>query len=222
MPKRGEFEDLTGREFGRLTVIGLDSTKTVKSKKRIRRYQIWKCVCVCGNTCLVKSIDLKSGHTRSCGCYMVESRRAGHRKTHGLSRTRLYRIFASMKTRCYNSADSHYQSYGGRGITICDEWLSDFSAFYKWAMENGYKSDGTCSIDRIDVDKGYSPDNCRLIPMHEQGFNKTNTHYIEVQGERLSIAKAAEIYGLNVKTIYTRVYRGQTPIREEELCRRLH
>jgi hypothetical protein len=152
---------------------------------------------------------------------MVQTRKAGHRTTHGLSKTRLYKIYTSMKTRCYNPADSHYHSYGGRGITICDEWLNDFSAFYNWAIENGYEPDGEHTIDRIDVDKGYSPANCRFITIHDQQFNKTNTHYIEVQGERISIAQAAERFGLNPKTIYTRVYRGQVPIREDELCKRL-
>lgn len=221
MPKKGEYEDLTGRVFGRLTVVELDHIETIRKNNRNRRHFVWKCMCQCGNVCSVRSTDLKSGHTKSCGCYMVQTRKAGHRTTHGLSKTRLYKIYTSMKTRCYNPADSHYHSYGGRGITICDEWLNDFSAFYNWAIENGYEPDGAHSIDRIDVDKGYSPANCRFITLHEQQFNKTNTHYIEVQGERISIAQAAERFGLNPKTIYTRVYRGQVPIREDELCKRL-
>lgn len=217
MPRKGEHEDLTGRTFGKLTVKRFSHVDTKKSNNRTTRHYVWECDCECGNTSFVRANNLKSGHTTSCGCYIEQARKAGLRTSHGLSKTRLYKVYTSMKSRCYNPSERSYHSYGGRGITICDEWLHDFKAFYDWAIANGYQGDGKRSIDRIDVDKGYSPDNCRFISMHEQGFNKTTTHYIEVCGERLSIAEAAEKYGLKSKTIYTRVYRGQAPIKDEEI-----
>lgn len=155
--------DITGQRFGRLLVIQ-------KAEPR-KGYNgaMWKCVCDCGKTTIVNGQNLKSGNTTSCGCYGIE-RKTNTPKTHGKSGTRLHRIWKAMHSRCYNKNFHAYNHYGGRGITICDEWLHDFQAFHDWAIVNGYKDN--LSIDRIDNDKGYSPDNCRWVTMEEQNKNK--------------------------------------------------
>ena len=154
--------DLTGQRFGRLTV-----------EKRAGTSQngnvLWACKCDCGNITVVKGYSLKNSITRSCGCLIAESTK-DRNTTHGLRKTRLYRIWANMKDRCLNSNAPGYLYYGGRGITICDEWKNDFLQFYDWAMANGYADD--LSIDRIDNDKGYNPDNCRWATHSEQMRNR--------------------------------------------------
>lgn len=222
MPKRGERKDLTGMRFGRLLVESEAAPVTVFSGARIHRYYRWNCTCDCGNSCIVKSQELLAGKTVSCGCFANEKRLA-NRKTHGLSKTRLYRVYTGMKTRCYNKRDPHYHSYGGRGIRICDEWLHDFKSFYDWALSNGYDPDaspGACSIDRIDVDGDYSPDNCRFITMSEQAYNKTDSHLIYYKGEMVPISKVAKLEGISEKTIFSRVYRGQDPLKDIRKTRR--
>lgn len=130
---------------------------------------MWKCVCDCGRTTIVNGQNLKSGNTTSCGCYGIE-RRNNASKTHGKSNTRLHRIWKAMHSRCYNKKYHAYKYYGGRGITICEEWLHNFKTFYDWAMANGYEENLT--IDRIDPNGNYSPNNCRWVTMELQNKNK--------------------------------------------------
>jgi hypothetical protein len=154
--------DLSGEVFGKLTVL---------KKVGVDKYKIsqWECLCDCGNITVASISNLRNGNTTSCGCYGRERKREAN-KTHGKSNTRVHRIWKAMHTRCYNPNFKFYHHYGGRGITICDEWLHNFQAFYDWAMVNGYKDDLT--IDRIDSNKGYSPHNCRWVTMAEQNKNK--------------------------------------------------
>lgn len=164
------FIDLTGQKFGRLTVISLYSRATKKPPQQTK----WLCKCDCGNEKIASREGLIKGKTNSCGCLRKEIT-AKRRRIHSKTRTRLYKVWISMKARCNNPNNKRYSSYGGRGITICDEWLHDFQAFYDWATANGYDETanfGQCTIDRIDNDKGYSPDNCRWVTMAEQNKNK--------------------------------------------------
>lgn len=154
--------DLTGLRFGRLEV--LERTWTNK-----HREFLWRCRCDCGNETVVPTHNLNSGNTTSCGCFGRERRTAAV-TTHGAAGCRLYRIWKAMHTRCYNQNSPAYSYYGGRGIEICDEWKSDFSSFPKWASGNGYSDELT--IDRVDNNKGYSPDNCRWATMAQQNENK--------------------------------------------------
>jgi len=147
--------DLTGKRFGRLVVLGIDGHHDK------RRW--WTCQCDCGNVVTLSTNRLTALETKSCGCLKGQ---IGAKAQGG----RLYKIFDGMKSRCYNPHATGYKNYGGRGITICDEWLSNFWSFHNWAMSSGY-ADGL-TIDRIDNDKGYSPDNCRWATMAEQNKNK--------------------------------------------------
>ncbi len=162
----GKLIDLTGQRFGRLTVVQRAGTS-----KQGRA--LWLCRCTCGKETVVLSSSLRRGATQSCGCIhseMLHNRITAQNTTHGGKGTRLYRIWHGMKQRCYNPKSDHYNLYGGRGISVCAEWLHDFATFQKWAVSHGYQDDLT--IDRIDNDKGYSPDNCRWVTVKEQNNNK--------------------------------------------------
>ncbi len=160
--------DLTGQRFGRLVVVERAENDS-HNKAR------WRCRCDCGKETLAMAKSLRSGSKKSCGCLEAENRaaiktRGGCDVIHGATDTRLYRIWWAMKTRCYNKNHRSFPNYGGRGITVCAEWLHDFTAFQKWSMAHGYADD--LSIDRIDNDRGYSPDNCRWATDDEQRHNK--------------------------------------------------
>ena len=147
---------------------------TENSKKKFR-YGIYKCG-FCGEEFRVQMRSVKNGNTKSCGCY--NKRRASEtHKTHGKCYTRLYIIWTKMKDRTLNTKHKHYNGYGGRGITICEEWKNDFMSFYNWAMKNGYSD--KLSIDRIDNDGNYCPENCRwttrVIQQRNQRMQKNNT-----------------------------------------------
>lgn len=133
----------------------------------------YNCTCECGQEKTVQAKHLKSGAIDNCGCLKagrcIETRKA-HGNVHGGNGTRLYNIWCGMKSRCYNQNRDRYHDYGGRGITVCDEWLHDFAAFRDWSMANGYTD--TLTIDRIDNDKGYSPDNCCWKTLEQQNQNR--------------------------------------------------
>ena len=149
---------------------------TTESSKQKRRYGIYKCG-FCGEEFRTQIFRVKSGHTKSCGCYR-KRRVSETQKTHGLGYTRLYNIWGNIKSRILNSKNKNYTNYGGRGITICEEWKNDFMSFYNWAMENGYEENKGLSIDRIDNDGSYYPENCRwttqTIQTRNQRINKNN------------------------------------------------
>lgn len=193
--------DLTGKRFGRLVVL---------CRKGSQRGRVtWKCQCDCGNIAIVQGRHLVSGLTQSCGCLFRE-RASESNKKHGLSKSRIYGVLESMKTRCYNPDSKNYKHYGGRGIKICPEWLGDNGSenFIKWAYENGYDENakhGKCTIERIDVNGDYEPSNCRWASMKEQSYNKRNNVILEYKGERLTLKEASEKYGINPHLIYSRL-----------------
>ena len=129
----------------------------------------------------------------------------GHLK-HGLRKTRLYRIWANIKTRCYNQNDPHFKRWGARGITVCDEWKNDFKSFYDWSMSNGYSDELT--IDRIDNNGNYEPSNCRWVSVYEQNKNKRNVKFITYNGKTQSIVEWTHELGLGKETIRERLKRG--------------
>jgi hypothetical protein len=157
----GKFIDATGHKFGRLTAL---SHLRIDIRPSGRHYHIYLCQCDCGNTLEVTSEQLRSGNTRSCGCLQREIAGDTFRK-HGGSGTRLYSIWKGIKKRCYNKKEHCYKWYGGKGITMCDEWLNNFQFFKKWAFENGY--DDNLTIDRVNSEMNYCPENCRWLPLFE-------------------------------------------------------
>lgn len=157
--------DLTGEKFGLLTVI--EKCGKDKNGKNV----LWLCSCECGGQTTATTGHLRSGHTQSCGCRRAEfGENTRFQTTHGKSRSRIYRIRYGIIDRCYNPKCSKYFLYGGRGITMCEEWKNSFQAFYEWAISNGYADN--LSIDRIDNNKGYYPDNCRWATITEQNRNR--------------------------------------------------
>lgn len=185
MPK---FMDLTGKRFNHLTVVSRAETKHGKTR--------WNCVCDCGNTTCTITNALTSGRTRSCGCFKEDKiTHAPYKQgTHGLSGTHIYQIWMSMRKRCSNQNDKSYSRYGGRGIFVCKEWADSFETFYEWSMAHSYK-DGF-SIDRIDNNGNYCPENCRWVPMNEQVKNTRRNVRIEHNGVVKILNEWCKIYGI--------------------------
>lgn len=150
------FKNLAGKRFGRLTAV--------TAIRKANGGTAYECICECGRTTIVDRSNLTSGATKSCGCYRSEIT-AKLKYNHGLHHHRLHTTWSNMKDRCYNPKNKEYKRYGGRKITVCDEWKENFKCFYIWAIENGYQDNLT--IDRIDNDKGYSPENCQWITLSE-------------------------------------------------------
>lgn len=166
--KNGKVKDLKGIAFGELTAVKL-------SNKRSGTNPLWICLCSCGKEVEVIQENLINGHTKSCGCKSSRSTIGERQTTHGKSNTRLYHIWRGMLARCYSISTEQYHNYGGRGIKVCDDWLKDFQNFYNWAILAGYDETapfGICTIDRIDVNGNYQPDNCRWVDMKVQACNK--------------------------------------------------
>lgn len=202
----GAFIDLTGMRFGRLIVIRRVENKVSPTKSRPQ----WLCKCDCGNEVVVTGDNLRIGQTKSCGCYQKDRMRQTI-TTHGETNTRLYAVWTSMKGRCNNPHNPYYHRYGERGIKLCDEWNSDFSAFKDWAYKNSYKEDakrGECTIDRIDNNKGYSPENCRWVNQKTQMNNVSYNHYETYNNETHTIAEWADILQIPYEKLECRISRG--------------
>lgn len=188
-----KFINLVGEKHGKLSVVEYLGTNKYQQR-------MWKCVCDCGNEVIVTSHKITTYQKKSCGCLS---------KKHGLSNTRLSRIFKNMKQRCYNPNNPRYNFYGGLGIKVCDEWMdkkNGFIDFYNWAMNNGYQDDLT--IDRIDVNGNYEPSNCRWITNQAQQFNKHVNHYITYNNKTQTLTEWALELGINRKALSTRLSRG--------------
>ena len=187
--------NLTGKRFGKLVVI-----KTAGKTKN--GAYLWQCKCDCGNEIIANVGNLKNGHTKSCGCLRVDRCKTNFTK-HGLEHTRLYGIWSDMRLRCYDEKNIAYHRYGGRGITICDEWKNDVKAFYDWATANGYKD--SLTIDRIDNDGNYCPENCRWATVKEQASNRRSNILVTHNGKTQTMKKWANEVGTPYKVVWARM-----------------
>lgn len=191
-----KYINIAGKRFGKLTAVKRAESRNGKTR--------WTCQCDCGNVTIVDYWNLKSGNTTSCGCVHRESIR-----THGEANSRLHGVWKNMKARCYYEGAEGYKNYGGRGISVCDEWRNSFEAFRNWAYSNGYddsKPMKECTLDRIDANGNYCPENCRWVDFHTQALNKRkrktrNVLCVET-GKIYRSAKDAEIdVGVNQNEI---------------------
>lgn len=192
---RNKSKGLVGKRYNHLTVIDTFAYKH-------RTFCI--CRCDCGNLTTVRADALKSGGTKGCGCLIADA----HKK-HGRTNHRLHHVWVGMIQRCCNSKNPAYRLYGGRGIGICEEWRSNFSSFFDWAMQNGYADD--LSIDRIDVDGDYCPSNCRFANAKEQGRNRRSTKMINFNGETKPLTEWCELLGLSEVSVRYRLSHGWSP-----------
>lgn len=183
-----------GDKYGRLTCI----SKETNGKKNNYLFK-----CECGNTKYIAAYNVRKGNTKSCGCL---SKERPHHLTHGISHTRLDKCYKSMISRCYRKTDDAYIDYGARGITVCEEWRLDRTKFFAWALKNGYEEHLT--IDRIDVNGNYEPNNCRWATYREQGNNKRNNVIIEYEGKRYTVAEYSRLKGISYNKAYRMVRRG--------------
>lgn len=182
--------DLTDERFGRLVALHR-SIKTPSLNNNI----VWTCICDCGNFTDVRSSDLKSGRTKSCGCLHKEII-----SKHNLPRDRLYSIWRDMRQRCNNPKCSLYKNYGGRGISVCTEW-DNYENFHAWAMKSGYEENLT--IDRIDVNGNYEPSNCRWATKIVQENNRRNNRFGLYKGEKMSVSDFSRLKNIPRRYIYT-------------------
>lgn len=228
IPIPSRVKDHTGTRFGRLTVLGYVGSDRSCGRNRPR----FLCICDCGETHTAQGVSLVSGMVQSCGCLQKEAARRnvvlasaacdalGRERfaRHGMSRQPEHNAWIGLKQRCYNPKNNRYASYGGRGITVCDRWCDSFEAFYE---DMGPRPSDAHSIDRINPDGPYSPDNCRWATDEEQANNRTDNHYVEVEGRRVSLSDAETLTGISQKVILYRIRAGWpaakwfTPVRKQ-------
>ncbi|RLI83493.1 MAG: hypothetical protein DRP01_09035 [Archaeoglobales archaeon] len=192
----GKFINLAEEKFGRLTAI-----ERVANNKWNKA--VWLCRCDCGNETTTLANHLRNGSTKSCGCLQQEAH-----ITHGLTGHKLYWVWDAMKRRCKNEAHRSYKNYGNRGISVCDEWRTDFQAFYDWAMASEYEEGLT--IDRINNNGNYEPDNCQFITIAENNRNQRRTRNITHDGKTMCISEWARELNVPKATLWKKLNRGWT------------
>jgi hypothetical protein len=181
-------QDLTGRRFGKLVVLEISEIAETRQK--------WLCLCECGNSSLVRGEYLRSGETRSCGCM---------RRSHGMRNTKESGIWRSMIQRCHNPNDKAFPKYGGRGIEVCDRWRTSFVNFIS---DIGRRPSPDHSVDRIDNNGNYEPENCRWATRKQQSRNQRKTPIVTYMGETKPLCDWADECGIDRKTLYLRLKRG--------------
>lgn len=203
---RSDVIDIKSNRFGRLIAVDIIEKPDDRPKG-----VYWKCVCDCGNIKIVSSSSLRRNLTKSCGCLNLETTGRLNR-SHGLSKTRLHKIWEMMRLRCNLPTYTYYNDYGGRGITVCNTWNNSFIEFYNWANQNGY--DEQLTIERIDVNGNYEPDNCTWATRLQQGRNKRNTIKINDNGEYLTIRELSEKYNIHESNLYHRLNKMKLALNE--------
>ena len=196
----GKIADITGQRFGRLVVI---EPHPIRAKNRDVR---WICKCDCGNVIITTKNHLVTRVTQSCGCLQKELVAKRCHK-HGLSKTKLSHIRSGMVQRCYNPKETGYKNYGGRGITVCDEWRYNPTSFFKWAYTSGYEEDLGLSIERINNDGNYCPENCKWATRKEQNNNTRKIRWITFNNETKTMTQWSEKTVINLYTLFNRLVR---------------
>jgi hypothetical protein len=190
--------DLTGKVFGRLTVI-------VKSSEKRGLNALWVCVCSCGKQTLVTTSNLNSGNSASCGCFRKEKVSEACR-THGMRDSSEYSIWTGMIQRCQNEKATSYSTYGGRGISVCDRWMISFENFY---ADMGPRPSPNHTLDRYpDMNGNYEPNNCRWATIEEQSSNRRDNVFYDYDGERLTVSQIARKVGLDPQVLNWRLSNG--------------
>lgn len=192
-----------GDKFNDVTII----QEVERAQNGDRRFL---CKCFCGNSFETRLKHLRTGGVKSCGCLRPKG------KTSTRKRERLYEVWNTMKSRCYNPNFIEYPRYGGKGISVCDEWKCDYKSFRKWAYENGYDENaprGKCTIDRIDSNGNYEPSNCRWVDFKIQSNNTKRNHLVTYNGETHTIQEWSEITGISYYVLRSRVSKGK-PLQE--------
>lgn len=191
------FIDLTGRKYNFLTVISF--------KGRIKKRSLWNCICDCGNTHIVEAYNLKTGQVKSCGCYSSPKAKSSfyrpNRRTHGLSNHILYSIWNAMQARCRNKNNIAYERYGGRGISLCNKWKK-FIGFYE-DMHESYENGLT--LERIDVNGNYEPNNCRWATYKEQANNTRKNRVVTYMGITGSVVSVCDKLGIDSRMVHRRL-----------------
>lgn len=201
-----QIRDLTGQKFGKLTVLKYTGKSTKQGHNAI-----WLCRCECGKILEIRGTNLttKRRPQISCGCVIPERAKETSTK-HGGTKERLYQIWMGMRRRCGDPKIKDYPRYGGRGIQVCDEW-QDYSVFRKWAISNGYDQCAEfqkCTLDRIDPNGNYEPDNCRWVDIKTQENNRRNNHLIEYEGKTQNLTTWARELGIDVVLLRDRIRHG--------------
>jgi len=198
-----------GLKINMLTYLSNEESKPfINSRGEKSALRFIKCICDCGNITIIRFLSFKKGATKSCGCI----RHIGKPKIHGLSRHPLYDVRKNMIARCYDSSNISYINYGGRGVTVCEEWINSLTSFYEWAINNGWEKG--LEIDKDIIGNGllYSPGTCCFVTKIKNANNKRNTIRITIDDKELSIKDICDKYGLSRKIIYTRIKKGITGV----------
>lgn len=192
-------KNLVGNIYGRWTVL--------RFSHRNGKNYYWECQCSCDKHTVKTIQNPSSMRSQSCGCLSSEAK-----TIHGLDGNPIYHVFNSMRFRCYNKKSESYKNYGGRGIAICDTWLNDVTSFVSWANETGYKKGLT--IERIDVNGNYCPENCKWATTLEQSYNRRDNVWIEYDGETKTLCQWADCFGIRRSTLCHRLYAQHLTINE--------
>jgi hypothetical protein len=198
-----EMTQFIGQKFNRLTCIGPFEVRNIKENNRNRNTDYIFCRCECGKEKYYRLKLIRSGATKSCGCYNTD-----RVTSHKMSKTRLYVTWVGMKSRCYNSNTIRYSRYGGRGITICEAWINSFESFKEWALNNGYTNKLT--IERKNNDGNYNPENCIWVTMKQQGQNRNNSVKYLCFGQMLTVSAIAEKININRPSVNKKLSAGMT------------
>lgn len=192
--------EIKGQKFGKLTALCFEYRDE-------KHNHFWRFRCDCGNEIVARKRAVTSGNTTQCKKCSLESRK-NKLKTHGMSKTRLYKEWAGIIQRCENPKATSYDRYGGKGITVCEEW-HDFDVFKEWALSNGYSD--SLTIDRIDSKGNYEPLNCRWVDVLEQNNNQKTNVVFEHDGEEHTLAEWARLYGMEYSCLYARWRKNNDP-----------